>query len=566
MKQLMAAKRDVAAASAATMVGDGALNVTGAPILNLLILQNGQVEFYRAQNCAGKVKDAQFIADDFIAAIRAQQRPRDVVYVLTDGACKKSWPIIEEACPWVTCGWCMPHVCDLLLEDIGRLPFFEKLFAEADELRKFVRGHSHVKSAYETHCETVMGRPGETRFNKNAIGLANLLRNRKALVATMGDAAVLAAMAKVKGDKLVGAHATLGALFAHLQALVVDEDFWARVEWALKVSKPIGQLLRFCEQDCATASKVHHAWFCVQETIEQMDGIPAELKTTILEKLRYRWDCGYNDIQGAGYVMDPQFRLCEQDDETMESFRSFRLKCYPAPKPPAPDEDEDAATAAAAQATYEAACEAHTLLLATIDEQLQAYRNGDGVWSRPEVVLNCKRLSALSVWQMYGQEQKELQHLALRALGCVSGAAAAERGHKEMNFIQDKVRNRLKWGKVESLMYVRINLPLVYPKMGVNSNPNVDFVLAEDDADAEEPVPLPSEWRSAAPPPPDDDELEEAVLRSRSRAANLRRSKAGAARFAPVPNPSVDQPVNDGVDRGAGRRVVKRPREWRDFD
>ena len=47
-----------------------------------------------------------------------------------------------------------------------------------------------------------------------------------------------------------------------------------------------------------------------------------------------------------------------------------------------------------------------------------------------------------------------------------------------MNFIQDKVRNRLKWGKVESLMYVRINLPLVYPKMGVNNNPNVNFVLA----------------------------------------------------------------------------------------
>ena len=44
-----------------------------------------------------------------------------------------------------------------------------------------------------------MGRPGETRFNKNAIGLANLLRNRKALVATMGDAPVLAAMAKVAG-------------------------------------------------------------------------------------------------------------------------------------------------------------------------------------------------------------------------------------------------------------------------------------------------------------------------------------------------------------------------------
>jgi len=562
----LAAKRDVAAAGCATMVGDGATNVTGTPILNILIMQNGQAEFYRAQDCSGKVKDMAFIAADFIAAIRAQPKPRDVVYVMTDGACKLAWPIIEAACPWVTCGWCMPHVVDLLLEDIGKLPFFVKVFTEADQLRHFVRNHTHVKSAYESVCETAMGRPGETRFNKNAIGLSNLLRNREALVTTMGSAPVLSAMAKVKGNTLEGEHATLGALFTYLQALVVNDDFWTRVEWALKVTKPISQLLRFCEQDCATASKVHFAWFQVQECIEEMDGIPSALKAGILEKLRFRWDCGYNDIQGSGYVLDPQFRLCEQDEETMQSFRSFRAKTYPAPTPP-PEDDEDEAAFAAATKAYEAACEAHTLLIATVDEQLQAYRSGDGVWSRPEVVLNCKRLSALTVWQMYGGATKELQELAVRCLGCVSGAAAAERGHKEMNFLHNKLRNRLLWGTVEMLMYVRINLPLVYPNLNFSSanDKEVLFKLPEEEEDEEEPLALPSEWQAAAAPPPDVEELLEAVTRSKARAATLRRAKPRAAQFAPVPNPSVDAPVNDGVDRGAGRRAVKRPREWRDY-
>jgi hypothetical protein len=169
---------------------------------------------------------------------------------------------------------------------------------------------------------------------------------------------------------------------------------------------------------------------------------------------------------------------------------------------------------------------------------------------------------------VYGGATKELQELAVRCLGCVSGAAAAERGHKEMNFLHSKLRNRLLWGTVETLMYVRMNLPLVYPNLDFSSAnaKEVLFKLPDDEDEEEEPLALPSEWQVAVVLPPDADELREAVTRSRSRAATLRRAKPLAAQFAPVPNPSVDAPaVNDGVDRGAGRRTVKRPREWRDY-
>jgi hypothetical protein len=434
------------------LVGDGATNGNREPVLNVLSLRAGRVEFIKAMNCKGKTKDKQFIADDFIAVINAQPNPHDVVMVITDNACRGSWPIIEQACPWVVCGACHPHVCDLLLEDVGKLDFFKEVFSEAHVLRAVVRGRGFAQAAYDTRCKSKLVLPGDTRFNTNVLGAANLLRNRDALVGTMGDAAVIAGFNKVKNDKLEGQFATTGALFAHVQQQVMDADFWARLEWATLIMKPIARLLRYTEQDAPTASKVHHAWFKVQSAIEEMP-IDEAVKTEVIRLLRYRWDYGYNCVIGAGYVLDPEYRLCEPDEETSASFDEFVLKCYPAPAEPGVDATD------AAKEAYGAAKATHAQLLLTVDQQLLAYRRGDGLWGREKVILAASRVSAVDFWDMYGTHVPEIQHVALRALGCAAGACSAERGHKFMAHTLTDDRNRLSWGKAEKMIYVQMNLP-----------------------------------------------------------------------------------------------------------
>jgi hypothetical protein len=311
----------------------------------------------------------------------------------------------------------------------------------------------------------------------------------------------------------------------------------------------MSKLLRFMEQDAPTASKVYHAWFLVQSAIEEMEGLPADLKKDILGCIAYRWDYGYTMIHGAGYVLDPEFRLCEPPEECMNSFHEFVLKCYPEPK----DNGDEAA--------YAAALEEHTSILATIDRQLLEYCRGDGVWGRAAVQLNAKLVSAVDCWDMYGKQP--LLRVALRALGCVSGAAAAERGHKEMNFINSKLRNRLDWETTEKLMYVRINLDILNRSVDYSSIVNPVFEL---DADEEEEPPLPSAWRDEmeeddgdeAAPPAAAASRPAAIKRAAARAAALAANAAAAAAGAPRAAPAHQ--------REEGRRSIRRPRALDEFE
>jgi hypothetical protein len=148
--------------------------------------------------------------------------------------------------------------------------------------------------------------------------------------------------------------------------------------------------------DAPTAGKVHYAWFQVQDAIEGIEGIPAELKRSIIELVRKRWDYGYNCVIGAAYVMDPQFRTVPPDKETTESFNEFVAKRCPPPAPPGDDatsEEEEA---------YEEAVRQHNQLLIRIDQQLLAFRRGDGVFARAHVKEAALLMSGVDWWDLYG--------------------------------------------------------------------------------------------------------------------------------------------------------------------
>jgi hypothetical protein len=539
-------RSDIAAARATTarvgvvLVGDGATNVRREPILNVLSVQANRVEFIKAENFAGRHKSMRLIADDMIEVIKKLPDPEAVVAVYMDNATRGAWPLIEEACPWVVCGACGPHVVDLLMEDVGKLPFFKALFAKGNEIRLFVKNHTHVKAAFDKVCKRAIVNPADTRFATEVLGLSNVIVNREALVSTFGAPAVVDAIAKAKNDRQE-VHGTLGAQFTYLQQLVNNGDFWAEAAWAQAVMKPMERLLRFLEQDAPTSSLAYHAWFQVQNAIEEMEGLPAELKDAIIKSVGYRWDYGFNMLHGAGYVLDPQFRLCEPPQECMDSFNDFVLKCYPKPLRRNFD-DEDA---------FNAARDAHIDLLASIDRQLLDYRRGNGVWGREAVQRNAQLVSAVDFWDMYGQQP--LLRVALRACGCVAGATAAERGHKEMNFIHSKQRNSLGWEKAEKLMYVRINLNITHRAVDYTNITNTMFELEE----GEEPE-LPCAWREAAEEEEAAPPLPVALERSKRRASALSANRAAAAKAAPLPAPTAE--------RGDGRRVVKRPRMLEDFE
>jgi hypothetical protein len=146
-------------------------------------------------------------------------------------------------------------------------------------------------------------------------------------------------------------------------------------------------------------------------------------------------------------------------------------------------------------------------------------------------------------------------YVALRALGCASGACAAERGHKFMAHLLTGDRNRTGWDKVEKMIYVQMNLPLAYPQMA----PGRDLTAFELEEDEEMPS-QPSEWAEAAADDSDDEERAAAAaaaeVRSQRRVATL----AARAAAAEKGRPGAEQARKDG------RRGIKRPAHFADFE
>eukprot|EP00959_Pyramimonas_sp_CCMP1952_P120365 2516899-Pyramimonas_sp.AAC.1 len=214
--------------------------------------------------------------------------------------------------------------------------------------------------------------------------------------------------------------------------------------------KPIAKLLRLTDSDAPTASKVPYHMFEVQERLKQIDVGDADLTQEIIAIHRNRWDYMFTIIQYAGYLLDPEFWDMDQesDEETMDAFFKFVDKVYCYPPKPAQD------ASAVQKAEYDAAVKEANEMRAQAERELQMYRGKQGIFARPSVQENAKKISAAQFWMTYGARTPALMRVAVRCTGQVAGAGASERGHKEMNFVLSKNRNRLGFSKVKCNAYL----------------------------------------------------------------------------------------------------------------
>lgn len=139
----------------------------------------------------------------------------------------------------------MPHVLDLLLEDIGKVDFISGVLKQAAQVRSFIRGHQHVLSFFKSASTGTLACPGATRFSSAVISLESLQKHRRALSSTVSDPAVSAAIHKGRSAKVHGGTLTLGELFEEVRRTILDESFWENVAGIVKIMEPISNLLTF---------------------------------------------------------------------------------------------------------------------------------------------------------------------------------------------------------------------------------------------------------------------------------------------------------------------------------
>jgi hypothetical protein len=92
-------------------------------------------------------------------------------------------------------------------------------------------------------------------------------------------------------------------------------------------------------------------------------------------------------------------------------------------------------------------------------------------------------------WDAMGSEAKALQTIARRILGQVCSVSACERNWSMYSFVHNKVRNRLKYNRVDDLVYVYANTRLIRHRRGprIAQWYGLNQVHSDDDSDGEDP-------------------------------------------------------------------------------
>jgi len=236
----------------ATITSDRWSDVRRRPLLKLLIVFSKGEMFFKVVDTGGETKDAAYIGGQLIDCIR-EVGADNVIQVVTDSAvvCKAAGRLVEQKFSWITWTPCTPHCLDLLLEDVGKLPWAAKVVAKAKAVVKFITNHHRSQVLFRGKSTLDLLNPGDMRFATNFIMLDRMLEVREAL-----QELVVGQEWKEWNGK--SNHSDDGD---EVRDRVLRSGFWKNVEEVLALTKGTVALLRECDRGVPIAGKVYVAMF-----------------------------------------------------------------------------------------------------------------------------------------------------------------------------------------------------------------------------------------------------------------------------------------------------------------
>ncbi len=248
----------------AMITSDGWSDVHRHPLLNLLVMSPKGEMFLKAVDTGGETKDVTYIVGELIDCIQ-EVSADSVIQVVTDSAvvCKAAGRLVEQEFSWIMWTPCTPHCLDLLLEDVGKLPWVAEVVAEAKVVVKFITNHHQSHALFRGKFALDLLKLGDTRFATNFIMLDHMLEVREALQE-------LVVGREWREWNRKSNHSDDGD---EVRDCVLRSGFWKNLEEVLALTKGTVALLRECDRGVPIAGKVYVAMFnCGQELEALRDG------------------------------------------------------------------------------------------------------------------------------------------------------------------------------------------------------------------------------------------------------------------------------------------------------
>ena len=245
--------------SGVSIISDGWTDTRRRPLINIIASSPVGAMFLRAEDCSGELKDSHFIADVLISAIE-QVGPDKVVQVITDNApvCKAAGLIIESRYNHIFWTPCIVHNINPILEEIEhKTAWVKEITRQAREIIKFITNHHLSQAIYREYSKLELLKVAETRYASNFIMLRRLVEVKNAL------------MSMVVGPTWAEWRQADSERGSCVRRLLIDEDWWSKIDFLLKFTLPAFELLREADTDRSFLGEVYDGMdSMVEKTVE----------------------------------------------------------------------------------------------------------------------------------------------------------------------------------------------------------------------------------------------------------------------------------------------------------
>jgi hypothetical protein len=302
-----------------TVMSDGWTDQKGRTLLNFLVNCPRGSMFVKSVDASAHVKDATLLCDLLDEFIR-EVGPQHVVQVITDNAANyvAAGRMLMQRYPTLFWTPCAAHCIDLILEDMGKIPYIRDIVESAKSITKFIYNHASVLSLmrrFTNNRELV--RPAITRFATSFISLRSIL-------VCMRDLKTM--FVSHEWDDLSFSRKPEGEAICRLVSY--QESFWVGMEEVVAISEPLVKVLRLVDGDKPTMGYLYEAMDRAKEAIRAYyddkgdDGFQRQLQ--IWGVIDQRWNNTlHRPIHAAGIYLNPAFSYScgfRFDVEVMEGF------------------------------------------------------------------------------------------------------------------------------------------------------------------------------------------------------------------------------------------------------
>ncbi|XP_061364625.1 uncharacterized protein LOC133308064 [Gastrolobium bilobum] len=299
-----------------SIVSDGWSDSQRRPIINFMAVCDGVAMFLKSVDCSGDTKDKYFIFNLLKEVI--QEVGVKVVQVITDNAAnyKGAGQLIEQEYPTISWTPCVVHTLNLALKNIcaaknvenneityGECSWISKIIGHVSTIKTFIMSHSMRLSMFNEFVPLKLLSIADTRFASMIV----MLKRFKLIKAGLQNMVICEKWSIYKDD-----HQGRARL---VKEKILDDEFWADIDYILAFTTPIYDMSRFCDTDKPCLHLVYDMWDAMIEKVKnviylkegRMNGESSTFYYVVYKILVDRWTKSSTPLHCLAHALNPKY-------------------------------------------------------------------------------------------------------------------------------------------------------------------------------------------------------------------------------------------------------------------